>query len=196
MVFLMKKIIFSFTFLVIMSSIFIAPNFAQEPVLKEKQKAWRKNTANAKHIALHQFAGEWKVNFEMNPGEKATFGKGKCQSEIIWNNKFIFMTSTLDISQVKYVSHEYLGYDNIKEKYTYTGLNSMETKVVQLEGEYNPATRTLVFEGKSGNIFFEKEIPYKIVFTLERANKFNYEIFIDKGAGYEKTFYAHFIKQN
>ena len=156
-----------------------------------------KLAANENHFILHAMDGEWEVNFSVRPdGDNPVYGKGSSQNKVIFGLRFLEMSYFFQYDQMPYEGKDYIGYDNIAQEYTYVHMDNMCTNMIDLRGQYDPEKKQLVFEGKAGNYYLEKDIPHKIIITLDSPQKFSYELYVDEGEGYKMNLKINFVKDD
>lgn len=59
-----------------------------------------------------------------------------------------------------------MGYDNAKQKFVNTWIDNMGTGIMEMEGTYDPATKTLNMSGKSTDPMTKKDCDMREVFTM------------------------------
>ena len=110
---------------------------------------------------LASFAGDWTCTIKMwmNPDPKAppTESKGSAVRKMIFNGRYLMgdYSSKMKMpgpdGKMKESDFKGMGidaYDNVKKKFVSSWIDSVGTGIMQVEGEYDPASKTLTYLGE------------------------------------------------
>jgi len=104
--------------------------FAQEPLQPGKE-----------HEFLKEVVGEWDVTFDGNM-------KGKSVYKMTHNNLWLESKVEMDMPQGKFTGQGLDSYDPVKKKYVGIWVDSMSASPLIMEGDWDPATKTITMAGK------------------------------------------------
>ncbi|HEY5610903.1 MAG TPA: DUF1579 domain-containing protein [Thermoanaerobaculia bacterium] len=114
---------------------------AAMPAMSEEDMAYMQAMMKAgevtdNHKGLAKFAGEWetKATFWMKPGAEPMVSTGKSVNKLIFGGRFVEQRFSGDMMGQPFEGIGYTGYDNIKEKFVGTWMDSMGTGVMSSLG--------------------------------------------------------------
>ena len=109
------------------------------------------------HRLLAQLVGDWDytVKFSMTPGaELAEAGRGTAVRTAIMGGRYFIMNTSGKmlmpgpdgkVSDTEFKGMSIEGYDNVKQKFFSTWIDSMGTSIVLSEGSYDPASKSFTY---------------------------------------------------
>ena len=124
---------------------------AGAPAPDPAMEAWMKAaTPGENHKLLAQMAGKWDESSKltMAPGSPSTEGKGSAEFKAILGGRFIQHEHRSDLGGQPFEGLGLLGFDNLKQKFISVWLDNMGTLLMQGEGTYDAATRTITERGE------------------------------------------------
>lgn len=166
---------------------------------EEMMAAWMElGTPGEKHKTMLKDVGTWTAHtkFLMDPStpDVWTEGEGKCVIEPMLDGRFIKSTFTMDFMGMPFKGVALNGYDNGRECYVSTWVDSMSTQILTMTGHMQD-DGSLVMEGRS---FMPGmgEYDMKIVYTWDSEDQWT-ETFYDKmpGMGYVNTGIITFTRE-
>jgi hypothetical protein len=111
------------------------------------------------HKMLAEQAGSWtyKVKWWMRPDAPPMESTGTTSVRAVMDGRYIISEHTGKMSMpgadgnmmdVGFQGSGTEGYDNAKKKFVASWIDNMGTGIVQMEGTYDPATKTLTYQGE------------------------------------------------
>lgn len=114
--------------------------------------AWEKaGQPGAQHQRLaDQFAGTWdtKMTMWMDPSAPPMTETGKSTNTAELGGRQLRMAFSGQMMGQPFEGMGYMGYDNIRGKYTSSWMDNMSTGTMMTDGEYDLATQTYTFRGE------------------------------------------------
>ena len=126
-------------------------------------------TPGPQHAALAKADGEWtaETTMWMSPGAPPMTMTSAATNKMIFGNRYQQITFKGDFMGMPFEGISITGYDNVKKKYFSTWMDNMSTSLMNMEGTWNEATKTITFKGKMicpGNgVECEMRETYRIV---------------------------------
>ncbi len=138
-----------------------------DPALMEKMKAL--TSPNEAHKALEAFAGKWTYTgqFKMTGDAPAQEMKGTSEITMIFGGRFLKQEIEGPWMGENFNGIGYTGYDNVRQEYVSTWIDSVGTGIMTAAGQYDPATKTLNQVGaNSCPLTGEKARPGRSTWTV------------------------------
>lgn len=114
--------------------------------------AWQKAaTPGPQHAQLAEhFAGTWdtKQTMWMDPSAPPMVETGKSVDTVVLGGRQVHTVFSSQLMGQPFNGIGYMGYDNVRGKYTASWVDDMSTGLMTSEGDYDPATRTYTFTGE------------------------------------------------
>ena|SRR5215470_8457268 len=179
----MKEITFTIKAIVmfVLTAISAMPPFAQSQDDSLKKASMMKqyiemSKTNENHKLLAGLNGEWAfVGHHISPDttKKPFEFKGTITRKALWEGRY-FITETTSDGKLKMPWSEgrlveyhdmYIeGYDNVKKKFFISHIsNESNTGIIAMEGNYNPATKTITYDGESVSHFHRDIAPGTLI---------------------------------
>ncbi|MBI5362617.1 MAG: DUF1579 domain-containing protein [Planctomycetes bacterium] len=120
-----------------------------EQAMMEK---WMKYSSPGEaHQVLAHKVGNWKLRVRMFNPDGSLGGESDATSAIqsIMEGRFIEDHTTDSFQGMPFLGHGMSGFDNIKQRYVGTWVDNMSTGVMNYEGTYDSATKTIHSTGES-----------------------------------------------
>jgi hypothetical protein len=121
---------------------------------EEMDKKWMESiTPGEMHKVLAATAGKWDCDVTMWMGADSAGVKSKATSvsKVALNGLFVENEHSGDMMGMPFVGKGVTGYDNTKKKFVSSWYDNMSSGVLLMEGDYDPATKTLSFAGDCVN---------------------------------------------
>jgi hypothetical protein len=167
---LYMKALTSFKYIsaLLLSAIVSLPSLAQDKEKKEDKKAGEAEMMammmemaklGDNHKLLQEGAGTWsyKVKWWMNPDAAPTESKGTSVARAVMGGRYVitdhsgkFQMPGADgkMTEMDFKGMATEGYDNPKKKFVSSWIDNMGTGIMNSEGTYDPATKTLTYTGE------------------------------------------------
>ncbi len=98
------------------------------------------------HKLLEPYAGKWTAKIKMlAPGEPAAESDGTSECKWVMDKRYMIDDTTSTMMGMPFKGMGVTGYDNLKQKFVGTWIDTMGTGVMQLEGSYDASTKTFTF---------------------------------------------------
>lgn len=139
---------------------------------------------NHNHFRLDAFAGNWKLNYAIQPeNNNAIYSKGTAENNIICDGRYLEMDNQITLMQSLYQVKIYVGYDNVREEYTMIIIEGLTTNPMILRGHYEEEKNMYVFEGTTDITKEIRQLPIRAELKLERENKFAFAVYVQNTKG-------------
>jgi len=118
-----------------------------DPAMMEKMKLL--TSPSETHQVLEPLAGTWSYTgqFWMSPNAPAEKMNGKAIHTLIYSGRFLKQEFEGPWMGETFQGLGFTGYDNVKEEYVSTWLDSMSTGIMTVTGQYDPETKTFKLSG-------------------------------------------------
>lgn len=151
-------------------------------------KAWKDYmTPGDMHKILASLSGKWtaevtSINSENAPAQKNTF---ECENKMILDGHYLQRSRTGMVMGKPFEGMGIIGYDNTKKVFVSSWEDNMSTGMLNMEGLYDAATKTITFKGNwtdpvTGNLAIKE--------TFTMTDDKNQLIALYRSAGSNKEF--------
>jgi hypothetical protein len=171
----------------------VAGTVSAQFTIEDQKRLMYLTTPNENHELLAKLSGRWKQNYQYTRGERVEYGKGFSENEMIFGSKFLQMFNNIDYFGTVTSTMQILGFDNYEQKFTIYSIDEVGTDSKFAYGVYDPEKEQLVFE-QVEDVLTPGKIPFKILITFDRDNKFTYEMFLKEDGKYKRVLLIHNIK--
>jgi hypothetical protein len=124
------------------------------PAMSKEQQAMmaameKAGEVRPEHKQLEYFAGDWSATTSMFMDPKAPPQKseGKTHSEMVMGGRYLRMKYDGSYEGQAFNGEGFMGFDNTKNKFFNTWIDSMSTSYWLAYGTYDAATKTYTFQG-------------------------------------------------
>jgi len=126
------------------------------------------------------FEGNWKYDIKVKPtaeSDEITFSS-TAQNDFIYDGKFLKMEGVSKVNNLSGESIGYIGFDDLKCKFTYYIISSVAHDATYAEGIFNEEKEKFIFKGSNIDPFTLKKRKFRIEMkfldesTLEQRNYF------------------------
>jgi hypothetical protein len=127
-------------------------------------KAWAEYmTPGNMHKMMAKSNGMWNVEMSMyySPGTPPSVSKMSCENKMILGGRYQQSTYNGTFENMHFEGLNTLAYDNARKVYVSTWIDNMGTGIMNLEGTYDEATKTMNMKGKSIDVPTGKEIQIR-----------------------------------
>ena len=139
------------------------------------------------HKMLSTLAGtyEAKVKIYFDPNQPANESTGTLQRKMIMGGRFLEELYKGEIMGQPFFGMGLMGYDVMKKKYTSVWIDSMTTSMMQSQGTYDAATKTLTSIGEDIDPTTGKTTKTRDVFRVVSPTEQTVDMYREKGDGKE-----------
>ncbi len=134
------------------------------------------------HKVLEEEVGTWKYTGKMwmSPDAPPMEFTGETVIKSVMDGRYFISESTSKMSMpgpdgkmidTKYEGRGTEGYDNLKKKYVGSWIDNLGTGIMTLEGTYDPASRTITYEGDEEMVPGKKAKMRQKVKTLDKDHR-------------------------
>lgn len=170
----MKKILLSL--MILTSSIFV---FAQDG--QEAMKAWMEYmTPGDMHKMMAESVGEWttKISFWQAPGTEPMVSEGTAVNEMMFGGRYLKSTHEFVSMGMPMEGVSLQAYDNGKKEFISIWFDNMGTGFMIATGNYDEATNTIQFTGKTYDPMTKSDIKMRETYKVIDANNHIMEMFM------------------
>ena len=183
---------------------------AGQPSAADMQKMMQQMTElsklNENHKMLADTAGTWNYSVKMwmdgDASAKPQESKGTATRKMIMNGRFLvgdytgMMKMPGPDGKMKDVTFKGMGleaYDNVKKKFVATWMDSMGTGIMTMEGDYDPATKSITSTGEE-EMMPGMKTQIRSVTKFPDKNHMTLEWYENHGGGEKKTMEINYTK--
>ena len=114
------------------------------------QKMMEAGTPGDQHKLLAKADGKWiaEMTMWMSPGAPPIIAKSIATNKMILGGRYQETSFKGDFMGMPYEGTSTTGYDNIKKVFFTTWIDNMSTMIMNMEGNWNSATKSINFKGK------------------------------------------------
>lgn len=136
------------------SQVAAAPAKAQEWIPVDSATAMKTmmemGTPGEEHKMLAKGDGNWsaETTMWMEPGAPPVTGKGSAQNKMIMGGRYQQSSFKGDFMGMPYEGAGVTGYDKAKKVFFTSWMDNMSTMIMNMEGRWNEATKSIEFKGR------------------------------------------------
>jgi len=183
----MKKIIFLFSFLILIS--FSAASLKAQD--QEAMKKWMDYmTPGSEHGAMGKLAGDnWKYlnKLWMTPGQDPMVSEGTAKIEMLMGGRYMQMKVNGMVMGMPFEGMAINAYDNSTKKYISTWIDNMGTGIMTLEGTMGADAKSITYTGSMVDPTTGNNVQVREVLRVDSDNKFVMEMYDTKDGVENKT---------
>jgi hypothetical protein len=148
---------------------------APEPTMDSaaKMKAWQDfMTPGEMHKLLASLNGKWEgeITMRMHANEPGTKTMGYCNNRMIMGGRYQVSENTMSFGGMPFEGMSTMGFDNAKKVFTNSWIDNMGTGIINMEGPYDAATKTIMLKGKETDPMTGKEIGIREEINIIDSN--------------------------
>jgi hypothetical protein len=112
--------------------------------------------------------GDWneELSMWMAPGAPPQTMKASCSNKMILGGRYQQSVNKGSYGGMPFEGISTIGYDNLKKVFVSSWIDNMGTGMMNLEGPWDPATKTISLKGKEMDPAYAKEIDVRMVMTF------------------------------
>ncbi|MCC7509177.1 MAG: DUF1579 family protein [Planctomycetes bacterium] len=179
----MKTLIALFTAPALLLLLSLVPILSQDKgsTPEEEVEAWAKvHLPGDEHKMLTRYAGDWELEIALTftPGSDPVKVKGASKLESAMGGRFLHESYDMKEGPMAHTGEIWLGFDNVKKKYQFSQLTSMDTGMKLFEGDYDAKTKKLTLVSKYTLAMGEQKIEttQRNIYHFESDDKFSLTI--------------------
>ncbi len=164
----MKKII-----LFLCTMTLVGTSFQLNGQSQEDMKKWMDYmTPSDVHIMMAKWDGEWneEIQFWMAPGATVQSMQAACVNKMVLGGRYQESKTTGSFMGMPFEGISTLGWDNARKVLVNTWVDNMGTGMIYMEGNWNDATKSAEFKGKSTDPMSGKSIDIRQVMKIVDDN--------------------------
>jgi hypothetical protein len=180
----MKTILCAFAILLAM------PLFAQQPSQEEVMKAMNAyRTPGDIHKMMASWDGTWECEYSMwmEPGKEPFKSKGTMTSKMLLDGRYNEMHYNGDFMGEPMKGVSVNAWDNAKKKFVNTWIDNFGTGIMQMEGPWDAATKTIQLYGKMTDPVSGGDTKVRQFVTMVDDNTQKMQMWVDYGGTEMKT---------
>lgn len=126
------------------------------------------STIGDQHKMLAKFNGTWdtEISIWMAPGAPPYVTKGTAVNTMIMGGRYQETSATGNMMGMPFEGRGVSGYDNAKKIFVSSWVDNMGTGIMNMEGPWDEATKTITLTGKAVDAATLKESKYKETFKI------------------------------
>ena len=152
----------------------------------EMMKAWQDfATPGPEHTWMNNHAGTWvcdSVAQWMDPAQPPTYSKATDVVTVAMNGLYQMSDFSSNMMGMEMKGHGMMGFDKMKKKFVLSWIDNLGSGIVQMEGSYDVATKTLNMSGKQSDPGLKKETDMRQVLTFHSDDSYTMTMY---GAGHD-----------
>ena len=165
----------------------------------EMMKAWQDfATPGPEHAWMNNHAGTWacdSVAQWMDPAQPPTFSKATDVVTVAMNGLYQMSDFSSNMMGMEMKGHGMMGFDKMKKKFVLSWIDNLGSGIVQMEGSYDEATKTLNMSGKQSDPGLKKETDMRQVLTFHSDDNYTMTMYGTGHDGKEAKFMEGIFKR-
>ena len=147
----------------------------------------KQNAPGEHHAHMKQLAGTWDCDVEMRMTPDAPWqkSKGKTRSETVLEGRYLRGEFSGDMMGMPFKGMSLMGYDNMKQKYFMTWVDSMSTGVMLFDGKCDQGGKVFTFTGEYDDAMTKKKSKVRQVTKVVSPDKHVFEWYESPEGGQE-----------
>ncbi len=153
------------------------PDPAKMTEMMKKMEA--AGTPGDHHKALNPLIGEWKAEVKayMSPDGPPVVSNGTSKSDWVLDGRFVSEEFKGMVMGKPFQGMGLTGFDNVKQKYVSTWMDTMSTAMMNSEGTADEAKKVFTFTSKMDcPMTGEKDMPVKLVLRITSQDNHTFEM--------------------
>ena len=158
------------------------------PEQQKAMEAWmRYATPGPSHKLLEPFVGSWNVTMTMweAPGASPYSSQGTSENVWVLGGRFVQQTVAAEMMGQPFSGIGYTGYDNFKQKFVGTWMDSMGTMVMISSGSADASGKVLTFTAEMDDVVSGRRMSVREVTRVIDHDKHVFEMYGPDKSGKE-----------
>lgn len=164
-----------------------------------EEKAWMDYmTPGAIHQMIAKSDGEWSFDLTMwmKPDAPPTNSTGTTVNKMILGGRYQESVHKSTMMGMPFEGHGLLAYDNAKKIFQSSWVDNMGTGIMNMEGPWDEATKSITFTGKTVDPMTGKDMGVKEIFKIVDDNHHVMEMYMVNDGKEFKTMEIKFTRKN
>lgn len=164
-----------------------------------EEKAWMDYmTPSNVHQMIAKSDGEWSFDMTMwmKPDAPPTNSTGTTVNKMILGGRYQESVHKSTMMGMPFEGHGLLAYDNAKKIFQSTWVDNMGTGIMNMEGPWDEATKSITFTGKMVDPMTGKDMGVKEIFKMVDDNHHVMEMYMTNDGKEFKTMEIKFTRKN
>ncbi len=154
----------------------LAKSFSQNLSPEDELKLIEKITGLTEHHSfLHTFEGKWKLKGISYASAAQKPLKGKSEIKTILNGHYIEMNLAIGEGDIASHNRILIGYSTETDEYTLYSIDDYYNTPMSAVGQRK--NNKIIFNGQSYSLYYNKDIPFRIVIEKVNDNKLSYKYY-------------------
>ncbi|HNO77563.1 MAG TPA: DUF1579 family protein [Phycisphaerae bacterium] len=150
-------------------------------------KAKKYTEPGPNHKVLERFLGKWNTETRLAMGPNGTPEKGVAEFSWLMENRWLKSDYKNSMMGMPYDGFMLMGYDNFKQSFVMTMVNSLDTMMTHAEGDMDQTGKAMILYGPMDEYLTgENDKMVKYIWRFESDSKFKLEVH-DLHIGEENT---------
>lgn len=158
------------------------------PEQQQAMETWMKYaTPGPNHKLLEPFVGSWNVTTTWweAPGAPPVGWKGTSENMWVLGGRFVQQSVTAEMTGQPFSGIGYTGYDNFKQKFVGTWMDSMGTMVMISSGSADASGKVLTFMAEMDDVISGRSMTMREVIRVVDKNRHTFEMYGPDKSGKE-----------
>ncbi|PWV50547.1 DUF1579 domain-containing protein [Chitinophaga sp. S165] len=163
-----------------------------------EEKAWMDYmTPGDIHQMIAKSDGEWSFNMQMwmKPDAPPTTSTGTTVNKMILGGRYQESVHKSTMMGMPFEGHGLLAYDNAKKIFQSSWVDNMGTGIMNTEGTWDDATKSITFTGKTVDPMTGKDMGIKEIFKIVDDNNHVMEMYMVNDGKEFKTMEIKFTRK-
>lgn len=164
-----------------------------------EEKAWAEYmTPGTVHQMIAKSDGEWSFDLTMwmKPDAPPTTSTGTTVNKMILGGRYQESVHKSTMMGMPFEGHGLLAYDNAKKIFQSSWVDNMGTGIMNMEGPWDEATKSITFTGKTVDPMTGKDMGVKEIFKMVDDNHHVMEMYMTNDGKEFKTMEIKFARKN
>ncbi len=146
---------------------------------------------------LAKSTGMWnqEVTMWMDPSKPPSKSAGTSENKMILGGRYMQSVNKGSFEGMPFEGISTLGFDNARKVYQSSWVDNMGTGIMNLEGTWDDAAKTINFKGKATDPATGKEMDVREVYKIIDDNTQHMEMYCMQGGKEMKTMEIHFTRK-
>jgi hypothetical protein len=163
-----------------------------------EQKAWEQYmTPGEVHQMIAKSDGEWSFDMSMwmDPSQPPTKSTGTTVNKMVLGGRYQESVHKSSMMGMPFEGHGLMAYDNARKVFQSSWIDNMGTGIMNMEGKWDDATKSITFTGKSVDPMSGKEMGVKEIYKIVNDDQHDMEMYMVNDGKDVKTMEIKFTRK-
>ncbi|TWW01199.1 DUF1579 domain-containing protein [Chitinophaga pinensis] len=163
-----------------------------------EEKAWMEYMKPGPvHEMIAKSDGEWsyEMSMWMDPSQPPTKGNGTTVNKMVLGGRYQESVHKSTIMGMPFEGHGLMAYDNAKKIFQSSWVDNMGTGIMNMEGTWDDATKSITFTGKMYEPMSGKDMGVKEIFKIIDDDHHHMEMYMVNDGKEVKTMEIDFTRK-